>query len=36
MIAGAEFSAIPGAGHELWRENAKDFAAVLREFLLQG
>lgn len=34
MITDAEVSVIPGAGHELWRENAEDFAAVLRSFLL--
>jgi proline iminopeptidase len=33
MITDAEFRAIPGAGHMLWRENAQDFAAVLRGFL---
>ena len=35
-IAGAQFTEIPDAGHELWRENAEDFAAVLRGFLLQA
>lgn len=36
MIASADFIAIPGAGHELWRENARDFTAVLRGFLRQA
>ena len=36
MIAGAEFREIPGAGHELWRENSEEYTAVLRGFLLRG
>lgn len=36
MIAGGQLITVPGAGHVLWRENAADFAAVLRSFLLQG
>jgi proline iminopeptidase len=34
MITDAVVSVIPGAGHELWRENLDDFATVLRSFLL--
>jgi proline iminopeptidase len=34
MITGAAVSVIPGAGHELWRENPDDFASALRSFLL--
>ena len=35
LIPDAEFSAIPGAGHMIWRENRADFDAAFRGFLLR-
>ncbi len=33
LVTGSELTVIPGAGHEIWRENGEVFAAELNRFL---